>query len=88
MKGDLYYYVERQSGALCVYGDCFIGYFRRFNADEKSWEKVGITYSQFLHDYDVTNISAEKADEITGGNLPVKDFEKFRKEIKELYGVD
>lgn len=71
---DLAYYVERATKTLFAFGSRY-EFFKIFQAG--AWKTSPISFSQFLHDYESEQITAEEAARLTGGVLPVEEYARY-----------
>ena len=51
-----------------------------------SWVSSKISFMQFRHDYEFTEISTSEAYSKTNGNLPTKEYQKFLDMIRSNIG--
>ncbi|MGN1372706.1 MAG: hypothetical protein ACI4VK_01510 [Candidatus Coproplasma sp.] len=68
--------VTEKEVELFAYGN-FYSFFRRYDKESGEWVISKVSFSAMLHDFWYEQISEERAEEITGGNLPVDDYKEY-----------
>ena len=82
----LRYYLDLDNGFLLAH-EKTTEFFVKFNSDTREWETVGISFSNFSHDYYFKEISKDEALKITGGGLPEAMFQTYSDMIKRNIGL-
>ena len=83
---NLKYYQDLDHGFLLAH-EKTTEFFVRFVSDTGEWETVGISFSNFAHDYYFKEISKDEALTITGGCLPEAMFQTYSDMIKRNSGL-
>ena len=82
---ELRYYKDNGNNYLLAY-ERSCEFFVRYLPATDEWETCPITFSNFLHDYNPTEVSRDAAYEITGGNLPEELLEKYLRMLARNLG--
>ena len=81
----LNYYLDTKNGFILAY-ERSSEFFERFVPETGEWEAVGISFSQFMHDYDFAEISEENVSQKTGGKLADEKLEQYEAMLKRNLG--
>lgn len=74
----LVYYMLVGENVLFAYGE-HCEFFERYDEKLKTWRSSRVSYSQFLHDFNVEVVDEDRARAITGGNLPDEKYAEYRR---------
>ena len=79
------YFLDTRAGFVLAYeGSC--EFFVRFVARTGEWEDMGISFSEFRHDYEFKEISADEAMQKANGRLPESEYKQYCDIIRRNLG--
>jgi len=78
----LKYYFDLDNDCVLAY-DRDTDFFAQFDKSAAKWTMVGISFVQFMHDYNYKLISGEEAQALTNDNLPEHLYADYIKIIND-----